>query len=143
VAIERGNVHGLSEPPGYTHYAAVTDHRLVFLAGQVPLDAEGNLVGDGDPRAQTHQCLDNLKKVLAHVGAEPEHAVRTTVYVVASGSGNIGNVWEAILDSDISAVARTAATLVGVERLGYHRQLVEIEVTLAIPHPENTRSEGS
>lgn len=107
--------------------------RMVFLAGQVPLDESGQVVGVGDHLAQTRQCLANLRRALEEVGAAPRNAVRTTVYVVASEQRFMGEVWGGILDSDMGDVARTAATLLGVARLGYTDQLVEIEVTLALP----------
>jgi enamine deaminase RidA (YjgF/YER057c/UK114 family) len=131
--IERGNVPGLAEPPGYIHYAAVSGVRLVFLAGQVPLEENGKLVGPDDPVEQARQCLLNLAASLRHVGARPQDVVRTTVYVVASKQELMGEVWGTVLESDIGDVARTAATLVGVARLGYTGQLVEIEVTVALP----------
>jgi len=130
--IERGDVPGLAPPPGYAHYAAVAGGRLVFLAGQVPLDDRGELVGPGDHLAQTRQVLANLARALREVGATPRDAVRTTVYVVASEQRQMGEVWRAVLDSELGDVARTAATLVGAARLGYEGQLVEIEVTLAL-----------
>jgi len=136
MAIERGNVPGLAEPPGYTHYAAVSDARLVFLAGQVPLDERGDLVGPGDHVAQARRCLINLAAALHRVGAGPQDAVRTTVYVVAEEQRVMGEVWKAVLDSEQGDVARTAATLLGVSRLGYQGQLVEIEVTVALPRLE-------
>lgn len=132
MGIERRNVPGLSEPPGYTHLSIVDGARLVFVAGQVPLDEHGELVGPGDPVAQTMQCLRNLAACLRDAGARPEDVVRTTVYVVASAQ-EMAQVWQDILDSELGAVARTAATLVGVARLGFTGQLVEIEVTAAIP----------
>lgn len=131
MTIERGNVPGLAEPPGYTHFAAVSGGRLVFLAGQVPLDEHGELVGANDPVAQARQCLANLASALRAVGASPRDAVRTTIYVVAEEQQDMGRVWRAILDSELGEVARTAATLVGVARLGYEGQLVEIDVTVA------------
>jgi len=133
MTIERGVVPGLAEPPGYSHYAAVTDARLVFLAGQVPLDERGELVGSGDPVAQARQCLSNLERALAAVGATPGDVLRTTIYVVAAEQRSMGEVWRAILESGAGDVVRTAATLLGVERLGYEGQLVEIEVTAAVP----------
>ena len=132
MVIERRNVEGVAEPPGYTHIAEVSGAKLVFLAGQVPLDEHGDLVGRGDPVAQTEQCLRNLEACLRAAGATPEDVVRTTVYVVAAEQEHMGLVWRTILDSNLGAVARTAATLVGVPRLGYMDQLVEIEVTAAI-----------
>jgi enamine deaminase RidA (YjgF/YER057c/UK114 family) len=133
MSIERGDVPGLAAPPGYTHYAGVAGARLVFLAGQVPLDERGELVGPGDPIAQTRQCALNLALALREIGARPQDAVRTTVYVVAPEQRSMGEVWRALLDSEVGDVARTAATLLGVARLGYQGQLVEIEVTVALP----------
>ena len=81
--IERRNVPGLAQPPGYTHLATVSHARLVFIAGQVPLDERGELVGRGDAIAQARQCLRNLAACLAAAGATPGDVVRTTVYVAA------------------------------------------------------------
>jgi enamine deaminase RidA (YjgF/YER057c/UK114 family) len=133
VRIERGNVPSLAEPPGYTHYASVSGRRLIFLAGMVPLDERGELVGAGDHVAQVRQCLVNLDRTLREVGASPGDAVRTSLFVVASEQRHMGQVWRTVLESDLGDVARTAATLVGVARLGYEGQLVELEVTVALP----------
>lgn len=127
--IERSNVPGLAEPPGYTHLAAVTDGRLVFIAGQVPLDEQGELVGRGDAVAQAQQCLRNLAACLEAAGVHPADVVRTTVYVVGRESAELGRVWRALMDSALSAVVKTPATLLGVALLGYEGQLVEIECT--------------
>jgi len=83
--IERSNVPGLAQPPGYTHLATVSGARLVFIAGQVPLNERGELVGRGDAIAQARQCLRNLAACLAAAGATPGDVVRTTVYVAAEG----------------------------------------------------------
>ena len=131
MTIERRNVPGLAEPPGYTHVVEVRDATLTFLAGQVPLDERGDLVGPGDHAAQTERCLSNLAATLEAVGALPGDAVQTIVYVVAEDQSRMGEVWRVILDSQLGDIARTAATLVGVARLGYEGQLVEIQVTLA------------
>ena len=45
----------------------------------------------------------------------------------------LARVWQALLDSEPSAVVRTPATLLGVRHLGYEGQLVEIECTAALP----------
>jgi hypothetical protein len=45
----------------------------------------------------------------------------------------LARVWQALLDSEPSAVVRTPATLLGVRHLGYEGQLVEMECTAALP----------
>ncbi|HEV2280971.1 MAG TPA: RidA family protein [bacterium] len=131
--IDRRNVPGLADPPGYTHLVTVADARFVFVAGQVPLDEHGQLVGAGDPLVQARRCLRNLAACLAAAGARPEDVVRTTVYVVAAERRTLGRLWKALLDSELPEVVRTATTLVGVTHLGYEGQLVEIECTAAVP----------
>ena len=60
------NPPGVSPPQGlYSHVARVKAPELVFIAGQVALDAGGNLVGPGDVGAQTTQVFSNLEQILA------------------------------------------------------------------------------
>ena len=83
--IERVVSPGLYAPPQYAHASVVAaGTRLAFLAGSVPLDAEGELVGAGDVVAQTRQALANLEEQLRDIGSSLEHVVRTEVYVVST-----------------------------------------------------------
>lgn len=54
---------------------------MVFVAGQVALDPEGNVIGVGDPAAQTEATLDNLVTVLSEGGATLDDVVRLTVFL--------------------------------------------------------------
>lgn len=122
--VRMGNAPGLADPPGYSHYAVATGRRMVFLAGQVPLDAEGNLVGEGEPSVQTRQVIENLVASLAAAGASPAEVVKTTVYVTDGGHPVQNEVWSVVRESVIGSAP---STLVGVSRLGYPGQAVEIE----------------
>ncbi|MGH3144778.1 MAG: RidA family protein [Rubrobacter sp.] len=122
--IERKNSPGLSEPPGYSHVVVASGGRLVTPAGAVPLDAEGNLVGPGDPVAQAGKAIDNLELALATAGATARDVVKTTVYVVSEDRSELGDVWGMV---QRSGMADAASTLLGVSLLGYEGQLVEIE----------------
>src|SRR5512132_1766710 len=53
VTLEAINPDDLSRPETYTQVMVARGSRLVFVAGQVAEDAEGNLVGAGDLEAQT------------------------------------------------------------------------------------------
>jgi|SRR5579859_4929007 len=134
--IQRLNVDELREPPGYTEIAIVDNAKLVFIAGQMPIDPQGNLIGGDDPVEQGKQCLRNVAACLSAVGAEPTHIVRTTVYVVPNGRMSIGDVWDQLLSSEWGTSLRPPGTLVGVAGLAYAGQLVEIECTAAIPAQE-------
>ena len=46
--IRRVNPEALYPPNGYTHVVEATGGRTVYISGQVPTDAKGNVVGAGD-----------------------------------------------------------------------------------------------
>jgi enamine deaminase RidA (YjgF/YER057c/UK114 family) len=124
MTVERRTLPELAPPPGYSHLAVATGRRLVFLAGQVPLDRDGNLVGPNDAGRQAGKVLENLLVSLEAAGAGPDDVVKTTVYVAGVDHDEQILVWEAVQRSPI---ASAPSTLLGVALLGYRGQLVEIE----------------
>jgi enamine deaminase RidA (YjgF/YER057c/UK114 family) len=131
--IERINPPGLHETPGYHHVTVVPAGRLAFLAGQCPLDGSGRLVGEADPVAQVDQVVANTLAALAAVGAGPGDVVRTVIYVVSDDHAVLVDVWRRFVGSPLGAAFTTASTLLGVARLGFRGQLVELDVTAALP----------
>ena len=77
--MELRNVETLAAPPGYSHVAVGRGGTVVFTAGAVPLDVEGDLVGEGDPVAQAEQAIENLLAALQTGGAQPQDVAKTTV----------------------------------------------------------------
>lgn len=131
--IRRVSATALFPPPAYSHASVVeAGTRLAFLAGAVPLDAEGELVGAGDPVRQARQVLANLAEQLRAVGSGMEHVVATDVYVVSGDTAVLSAVWEVVEASGLSAGPHSS-TLVGVACLGYSGQLVEITATAVVP----------
>jgi enamine deaminase RidA (YjgF/YER057c/UK114 family) len=128
VTVDHRDAEGLAAPPGYTHVAVASGDTLVFTAGAVPVDAEGELVGPGDIEVQTEQVLGNLLRQLEAGGAGPDDVVKTTVYV-ASDHDDMIRVWEVVQRSPI---ASAPSTLLGVALLGYTGQLVEIEAVAVV-----------
>ncbi|CAM4402806.1 RidA family protein [Paenibacillus alkaliterrae] len=53
---------------------------LLFTSGQIPLDADGQLV-EGGIEEQTHQVFRNLEAVLAAAGAGFPDVVKATVFM--------------------------------------------------------------
>jgi len=133
MTIERLNPPGLHETPGYHHVTVAPAGRIAYLAGQCPLDPSGDLVGEGDPLAQADQVAANTLVALASVGARPTDVVRTVIYVVSDDTPVLGEVWRRLVASDLGPAFTTASTLVGVARLGFTGQLVELDVTAALP----------
>ena len=128
-AITRLTSPYLFPSPGYAHAVVSPPGTTVWMAGGVPLDTDGTLVGPGDLTAQTEQVVGNLMLALLAAGARPTDVVRTTVYVVASDRADLGVVWDAV---QASPLASSASTLLGVSMLGYEGQLVEIEATAVL-----------
>jgi enamine deaminase RidA (YjgF/YER057c/UK114 family) len=60
----------------------VDPSRLVFVAGQVAMDANGRVVGEGDIKAQAAQVYRNLAAVLAEAGCTLRDVVKFTTFLV-------------------------------------------------------------
>jgi enamine deaminase RidA (YjgF/YER057c/UK114 family) len=118
----------------YSVGMSVSPGKLVYVAGQVSVDASSNLVGKGDVVAQTRQALQNIGHVLAAAGAGFSDVVEFTTYVVGRPSveGYIqgrGEVYpEMYPDGDFPP-----NTLLVVAGLVNEDFLVEIKAVAALP----------
>jgi enamine deaminase RidA (YjgF/YER057c/UK114 family) len=130
--ITRVNPAELHPTPGYHHVTVVEGGRTAYLAGQVPLDRAGELVGAGDLDAQVDQVAANSLTALGAVGARPDQVVRSVIYVVGDDRTALGAVWRQLNDSVIGPAFTTASTLLGVSLLGFPGQLVEVDLTAAL-----------
>jgi enamine deaminase RidA (YjgF/YER057c/UK114 family) len=132
--IDKLNPATVHETAGYSHVTISNAGRLAHLAGQCPLDRSGVVVGEpGDYAAQTGQVIANCLAVLEAAGATPADVVRSVIYVVSPDSGVLSAVWRQLNASPLAPAFTTASTLLGVASLGYERQLVEVDLTAALP----------
>ncbi|MQY09221.1 RidA family protein [Actinomadura macrotermitis] len=131
--ITRINPEQLHQTPGYHHITVVEAGRTAYLAGQCPLDRNGDLVGAGSFEKQADQVIANALTALAAAGAEPSHVVRSVIYVRSDEQGDLGAVWRRLTESALGPVFTTASTLLGVAQLGFSGQLVELDLTVALP----------
>jgi enamine deaminase RidA (YjgF/YER057c/UK114 family) len=66
-------------PGTYTHGVQVDN--TLYIAGQIALDQQGNLVGRGDAEAQADQAAQNLLRVLEAAGGGPDDVVYICLYI--------------------------------------------------------------
>jgi enamine deaminase RidA (YjgF/YER057c/UK114 family) len=118
---------------GYAH-AVTASGRLAFIAGQVAVDGEGRLVGEGDLAAQTRQVLTNLRNVLATLGADWADVARLTWYVLdASQVQTIRDIRDEFLQPALGGRPNPASTLLQVAGLARPELLVEVDAVVALP----------
>lgn len=102
--------------------------RTVYVSGQVSMDAEGNVVGEGDIKRQTETVLEHVKTVLETAGGGMDNIVKVTVFITDMG-----------LYDGIHEVRRRyfeepypASSMVEVSALIDPRLLIEIEAVAVI-----------
>ena len=122
---EREIAAGLASTPGYQYAERVGDR--LFVAGQVPLDSDGNLLGANDPAEQAQACLDNLATLLDAHDFTTHDIRQLTVHVVGESDG-LREAWSVVTDWFDGPVP--PATLLGAHLLGHPHQLVEIDATV-------------
>ena len=112
---------------GYSR--AVRTGQFVYVSGTTASGADGNIVGVGNPYAQTQQILKNISAALEAVGARPEHVVRTRIYMTDISR------WEDVgrAHGEVFGEIRPATAMVEVARLISPEILVEIEADAVIP----------
>jgi enamine deaminase RidA (YjgF/YER057c/UK114 family) len=132
--IDRFNPSTVHEPDGYSHVTISNAGRLAHLAGQCPLDRSGEVVGEpGDYAAQTQQVITNCLAVLKAAGATPADVVRSVIYVVSPDHAVLAAAWRQLNASLLADAFTSASTLLGVASLGYQGQLIEVDLTAALP----------
>jgi enamine deaminase RidA (YjgF/YER057c/UK114 family) len=116
---------------GFTQVVTSPPGKLVFVSGQVGLDRELQLVGEGDVGAQAEQALKNLGASLAAAGATPADVTMMRTYVVDYQAR-----LAAAIDPHFArfyAGKPPASTRIGVQALAAPGLLIEIEAIAVVP----------
>jgi len=125
MTLELINPGDLPTPSTYTQVIVATGSKMVFIAGQEPEDAQGNLVGPGDLAAQARQVFANLGRALAAAGTSPEQVTKITIFAVRHRPENLPVIEEARIA--LFGAHKPADTLVGIETLARPGYLIEVD----------------
>jgi len=125
------NPDGVAVPlkPHYSNAVRVDGGALLFISGQVALDRDGKLVGEGNLRAQAVQVLENIKTIVEAEGATMADIVKVTVYVTdIRAFDDIADIREGYFPSD-----GPASVICEVSALAWPEFMIEVEAVAAVP----------
>jgi 2-iminobutanoate/2-iminopropanoate deaminase len=129
VAKQALNPDGLPTPVGpYSNVVTSPPGKLVFVAGQVALDADGKVVGEGDIVAQTRQVMENLRVALDGAGATFEDVVKVVNYITdVDEFSKMASVRREYLREPYPV-----STLIEVQALMFPELMIEIEAIAVV-----------
>ena len=112
----------------YSQGVVVSAGRLVFTAGQIPMDPATGEIVQGGIEKQTKRALENLSAVLKAANTELSHVVKTTVFLKDMNDfSKMNEVYETFFSEN--PPARSAVEVVRLPK----DVLVEIECVACIP----------
>jgi reactive intermediate/imine deaminase len=102
--------------------------QTIYVAGQLPYDGSGTLIGHGDIKAQARRALENVRKVVEAGGGTMDDVVKLTVFVTdVRYREPYGEV-----RSEFFGPNPPASTLVQISNLAVPGALIEIEAVAAL-----------
>lgn len=127
--VEYLNPEGACPAQGlYSHVGKVASGPLLFIAGQLAVDARGAVVGKHDFEAQFAQVFDNLGAVLKGLGASFDDVVKFTTYLVHSQDiEKFMTARASLFPRLFQSASYPPNTLLVVDRLVKEEFLIEVE----------------
>ena len=135
-------MHTRINPPNFTKTVGaysqglkveIGDKAMVFVSGQLAMDADGNPVAPDDISEQTRYIFDNIKTLLANAGASLEDVVKVQIFLTdISKFTQVSTVRNEYLEH-----IKPVSTLVEISRTVRDGCDVEIEVIAITDNKEN------
>lgn len=133
--MQKLNPAGLA-PPVQDLYAQIVvapaGRRMAAIAGQVAIDARGELVGAGSHEQQARQCFLNIRAALDALGATPGDILQMKIHVVDQRPDRIAAIFGAGRGVFGADWPLCASTYLGVACLGLPEWLVEIDALVVM-----------
>jgi len=101
---------------------------LLFVSGCVPMDSDGELVGEGDLEQQARKVMENLGKVLEAAGSDFSRILKTTVFMTDISRRKIPDA----IRREYFSERRPASTIVEVTALTAEGIEIEIEAIATV-----------
>jgi 2-iminobutanoate/2-iminopropanoate deaminase len=123
------NVRMAHGQPSYSHVVTVSGSgKIVYTAGQLARDIDGNCVGKGDMRAQLEQTFRNLDRCLKAAGATWADVVKTNTFVTDY------DAFSQCRDVRMRyfGVATPTSTTIRISGLAQPEAMIEIEMIAAV-----------
>jgi enamine deaminase RidA (YjgF/YER057c/UK114 family) len=117
-------------PFGYSQVVQVTGGHPVYVAGQVPLGPDNQIVGVGDFQAQAWQAFENVRLALEAVGLNFYHVVKMQMFL--TDIAHLPELRE-VRDQFINTAQPPASTTMQVAALFRPEVLFEIDVVAIAP----------
>lgn len=120
---------GVAPAAQYSHVVLGTG-RFVAVSGQLALDEDGKLVGEGDAAVQARQVFENLRRCLAAAGATFDDVVKLTYFVTDMAHMPAVRAARAEHIPDDRLPAASAVRVAGLVRPEF---LMEVEAYAVLP----------
>lgn len=117
---------------GYSQVAEVKSGKLVYIAGQVPFDQSGNLVGKDDFLGQAEQVFANIKTAIEAAGGNFSDVVKLNYFCVESVDPSLIPQVLKVRDRFVNIKTPPVSTFVVVKRLVRPEWLIEVEAVAVV-----------
>jgi enamine deaminase RidA (YjgF/YER057c/UK114 family) len=127
--LEKYNAPGVFDPPGYSQGVKVTGAQtILYLAGQVAYDKDGNVAHRGDFKGQARLCFECIKRLVEAGGGTLANVVKINTYVTdVKNRGDYRAVRE-----EFFGPKGPASTMVQVAALAHPDYLIEVEAVAVV-----------
>jgi enamine deaminase RidA (YjgF/YER057c/UK114 family) len=117
---------------GYSQVAEIRSGKLVYIAGQVPFDNSGNLMGKEDVLAQAEQVFRNIKAAIEAAGGTITDIVKLNYFCVEGVDPSLTPQILKVRDRFVDIKNPPVSTFVVVKRLVRPEWLIEVEAVAVV-----------